>query len=297
MMKAFYCLWPNFGYIDKLIDAGIDTLLITAHDLPFETPSNYYDTQEIILQTISRYRGRCSMLLVPLWARPWVTIPPLQQWVRQDGSYCAHTPCPTSRSYMRSRVIPAIEFAVEHGMEGIIWDLEHLDRKSKPDIISFYDSMWEPEHRCNCATCQQYNMEDLWKTHASAIRELLENSGLSIHGQMPYTGGWTMRQFPNLHHFTEETYQKDVGNVTRYLVWEYNWKKAKVNPVLIPGIWCEFKQTEEALINYIKKIYYKYDHFWLYSHEFFGNHIPNPHVDYPMKGPATDWFFEQLKQI
>lgn len=294
-MKAFYSLWPNFEYIDKLVDAGIDTLLVTAHDLPsWDTPSGYYDTREIVIQTISRYKGRCKIFLVPLWARPWIEIPVMQRWQTEKGRSLKGTPCPTSMSYIRSRVVTITGFANDYKLDGVIWDLEHLEHQTRSDVIPFYNSLRNPEHRCYCATCIQYTMENLWKVHAGLIRKELEQSGIPIHGQMPYSGGWTMRQFPgDLHHFTEETYQRDVGFIERFK-WERTWKKAKVSPRVIPGVWCEWHHTEDKLLRYIKKIYHKYGHFWLYSHEFFGNRIPNPHVNYPMKGPATEYFFRGL---
>ena len=294
-MKAVYVLWPNYEYLDKLVDAGIDTLLVTAHDLPFDQPSNYYDSRDCVVETIHRYRDRCQIFLVPLWCQPWKGIHVDHRWQTREGKLLRRTPCPTSKGYVWSRVLPVISFARSHGCSGIIWDLEHLEQ-DKPDIIPFYKTK-QPKERCCCIICNHYNTEDLWKVHAGLIREQLRQSGIPNHGQMPYSYGWTMRQYPGqVWHFTEETYKKDIS-CWEHLKWKHSWRKYKVDPILVPGIWCEFHSDELRLINYIKKLYKKYGHFWLYSHEYFGNRIPNPHVSYPMPGPATDWFFKELAKI
>lgn len=298
-MKAAYILWPNYQFIDKLVGSGIDTLLVTAYDLPWEKESGYYDSKEVTLQTISRYQSKCKIFLVPLWCRDpvYYSIPETQQWKIEDGRYLRKTPCPTSKAYVDSRVLPAIEFCREHRLNGLIWDLEHLTPlRLSSQIIPFYKGS-RPLERCWCVSCTQYSFEDLWKVHAGLIKEHLDRSGILIHGQMPYSYGWTMRQYPGqLFHFTEETYKKDISCFER-LKWDLSYSKYGVNPIVVPGIWCEYLKTEENLIRYIRKLYKEYKGFWLYSHEFFGNGIPNPHADYEMKGPATDWFFEQLREI
>jgi len=298
-MKAAYILWPNFEFLDKLVDSGIDTLLVCAHDLPWGKSSGYYDTKEIVVQTISRYKASCKIFLVPLWVRDpiYYTVPDTQQWQTQDGRYLRKTPCPTSSAYISSRVTPAVDFYQEHHLDGLIWDLEHLTPPQyKSEIVPFYKGKL-PTERCWCVQCRNYGLEDLWKVHAYLILEYLVQAGIPIHGQMPYSYGWTMRQFPgDLHHFTEETYKKGI-DCWEWWKWERSWKKAEVSPKVSPGIWCEYLKTEQNLIRYIKLNLEKYGHFWLYSHEFFGNKIPNPHVDYPMRGPATDWFFDELRKI
>lgn len=298
-MKAFYCCWPNYGYIDSLINSGIDTILLTVHDLPFEKESRYYDSLKTVENTISRYKGRCKFFLVPLWVRDpfYFDIPESQRWTMRDGRKLSKTPCPRNKEYIDSRVLPAIAFCKEHNLDGIIWDLEHLSPPQfKDEVIHFYLDK-KPEQRCWCDLCRSLNTEDLWKAHAGLIKNHLDQSGIPIHGQMPYSYGWTMRQYPGqLYHFTEETYERDISCL-EFARWSLSYKKYGVNPKIVPGIWCEFKKTEKELIHYIKKLYKKYGGFWLYSHEFFGNFIPNPHMNYPNPGPATDYFFEELAKI
>lgn len=297
-IKAFYCLWPNYKYIDKLVNSGIDTIIVTTHDLPFDKESCYYDSEQTVIETILRYRSRCQILLSPLWIRDpiYYDIPKDQQWTDQNGNKVKETPCPLNTNYIRSRVIPAISFAQEYKCNGIIWDLEHLGYHINPSQnIPFY-SKFSPEYRCYCDECKKYNNEDLWKTHAGLIKTLLSTSGINIHGQFPYSSGWTMRQFPGtLLHFTENTYKEKVG-FCELLKWKRSYKKYQVDPKIIPGIWCEYFR-EDKLIEYIKKLKKEFGGFWLYSHEYFGNKIPNPHMDYPYPGPASDWFFQELKKI
>ena len=298
-MKAAYVLWPNYEHLDRLVHAGIDTLLVTAHDLPWDKASPYYDKKEIVLQTLSRYRASCNLILVPLWVRDpvYFSVPDTQQWQDQDGRWLRKTPCPTSAAYARSRVVPAVDLCHEQRLDGLVWDLEHLRPASvASEIVPFYQGC-KPSERCWCPACRSYNMEDLWKAHAGIVRDLLETSGIQIHGQLPYSYGWTMRQYPgDLHHFTEETYQGDVGWIER-AKWEFSWWRAKVSPRLIPGAWCEWFSDEQALLDYLRRLNRKYGGFWLYSHEFFGNKIPNPHVPYPNPGPATDWFYRELARL
>jgi len=297
-MKAFYCLWPNYDYIDKLVDAGIDTILLTAHDLPWEKESGYYDSKKLVIDTAIRYRGKCKIFLVPLWIRDpnYYSILEDQQWVNESGNKVKETPCPTNVSYIRSRVIPTIDFAEDMGCTGIIWDLEHLGYHINPaENIPFYSSS-SPKYKCYCNECKKYNIENLWKVHANLIKQLLQNSEIKIHGQFPYSYGWTMRQYPqSLLHFTEETYKKNIGWFER-LKWFFSYWKYEVSPKIIPGVWCEWF-PEDNLINYTRNLKKQYGHFWLYSHEYFGNHIPNPHVNYPYPGPASDRFFELLSKI
>jgi len=299
-MKAVYLLWADQSMVEKFMASGVDTFLITCHDMPWENPSNYYDSKEKTLSVVNFIRrreneyGRKDLFIVPLWVRPWTPIPKEQRWKARSDMDFSGTPCPTNKEYAESRILPAISFAKEIDAKGIIWDLEHLEQ-SRSDVIPFYFST-HPKYRCNCERCSPYTIENLWKIHSNIIWDILNQSGIPIHGQMPYTYGWTMRQYPgDLHHFTEETYMKDVRCWER-LKWEWNWKKYKVSPRLIPGIFCEYHHTEERLINYIKKIYNKYDNFWLYCHRYFNN-IPNPHLDYPIKEKASDWFFKELKKI
>ena len=291
-MKAFYCLWPNFEYIDKLVDAGIDTIILTAHDLPWDTPSKYYDTKDVTLSVIDRYRNKVSFLLSPLWIRSWIVLPKHQRWVFSNGANSPRNPCPLSRSYMDSRINKAIWFAEGHKMDGIIWDLEHMGN----GVIPVYKDFWKPKEQCYCIRCKGKSVKQIWKEHAGLIKSRLSGH-LKIHGQFPYSGGWTMRQYPDqLYHLTEETYQKDIDKAERYK-WKIGHKMAGVNPKIVPGAWAEFF-TEEGLINYLKHLKNKYGGFWIYSHEKFGNRIPNPHVKYPYPLQlATNHFFNMLEYV
>jgi len=114
-MKTFYCLWPNYKYIDKLVNSGIDTIIVTAHDLPFDKESCYYDSEQTVIETILRYRSKCQIFLSPLWIRDpiYYDIPEDQQWVNKDGNKARETPCPLNVNYIRSRVVSAISFAQE----------------------------------------------------------------------------------------------------------------------------------------------------------------------------------------
>jgi len=301
-MKALYSLWSVDELVAKAVWAGVDTLLVTAHDLPWDKSSGYYDAKEKVVDTISRYGDKCKIYLVPLWVRDpiYYSIPDTQQWKTEDGRYLKKTPCPTSVEYITSRVSDVVDFCAEHKVDGVIWDLEHLSpRNMSHAIIPFYLGR-HPMKRCWCVSCTKYNLEDLWKVHAGLIKKQLEKLNVPVHGQMPYSYGWTMRQYPGeLYHFTEETYKDKLTrweSWTEQCKWNHSYKKYGVNPKIVPGVWCEYLKTEENLIRYIKKLYKDYGSVWLYSHEFL-NKIPNPHADYTMKGSASDRFFEELRKI
>lgn len=296
-MKAFYCLWPNFKYMDKLVDSGIDTILLCAHNLPWDGNVNtYYDSKRTFLSVIERYRNSVDIVLMPLWMRSWVILPEEQRWVTPGGNMMPYQPCPLSKKYIDKRIKDVVFYADGHNMKGIIWDLEHMAHDGKDnEIILYYKEFWKPKHRCHCKRCSGKSTKEIWNQHSNMIK-----SGLSgrynINGELPYTGGWIIKSYPKpLYHLTEETYMKDIS------CWEnWKWKISfyfnNVDPKIVPGAWAEYF-SEESYINYLKKLKKKYDGFWIYSHETFGNKIPNPHIKYPYPGPMSNNFFEMLKKI
>ena len=298
-MKAFYCLWPNFKYIDKLVDAGIDTILLCAHSLPFDrgNVNPYYDSKSTIISVIKRYQSSVDLLLSPTWIRPWVKLPIDQRWVLRDGRKMQFQPCPSNELYMDERIGDSIRFASKYKMKGIIWDLEHYGH-NRGIVIPYYMNFNKPKDRCYCHRCKSQKIKNIWDDHAHNINLRLVRFGshLRAHGSYPYTGGWTIRQYPDTHlHFTEETYKKDISFWEEFK-WKCNHKKYKTSPTIIPGAWAEYF-SEEGYINYLKKLKKKYGHFWIYSHEKFGNKIPDPHIDYPYPELASDKFFEMLKKV
>jgi len=69
--KTMYVIWPDYDYIDKAIEAGIDTLLVlTYHNV----------TEEDIDNLFKRYNGKVTLIPVVSWVGLSTVVPLEQQF-------------------------------------------------------------------------------------------------------------------------------------------------------------------------------------------------------------------------
>ena len=91
-IKALYVMWPDDDYLDKAIEAGINTLFISLYD---STPKEK-------TQALFKKYSKKAVNLIPIVAniQPGKILPVDQQFF--DGQkYYAATPCPTNVDAIR----------------------------------------------------------------------------------------------------------------------------------------------------------------------------------------------------
>lgn len=306
-IKALYVIWPDFEYIDKAINAGINALLVANQNLSLSDDSehqhwgSYKDTVDIL----QRYRDtNVDLILVPTLIDSWREIPNLFQF---DAGHRKYTKmfCPTCNIHVEDRFFKILELQLKYRITGIIWDLEHYGYKVDSDILRWTYDDYKPKYYCKCKYCNGLK-ENQWKYFQRTFKAYIKK--FPITGQL-VDRPWNFKMYPegNTWLFTESTYNKRSWHVR----WRYaikTWIRYKLISKILwgfklkgicPGAWAE-KFTEKEYIDYLEYLLKNpfYSGYWIYTQmRFSSNTMHNPVNDEQPYYPKlmSDEFFKNLK--
>lgn len=298
-MKALWVMWYDYEYIDKAIDAGIDTLIVTAFDLPKDPPSNHFDPYDKIVECLEYYKNKnVKIFLNPIWNRNnWYEIP-LEQRLFFNGEYHKFTACIANKEFIASRINPAVELYKRGLCDGIIWDVEEYNRGTGKDVIEFFTE----KNKCECINCKDLSWKEQWKIHQDYCKELLKD--VPINGHFPTREVWSLKRYPNENYlFVETTYGGiEIWKTIKLFLYKlrnrlfYNLKYT-----LVPGLWVEYLPYED-FFKEVKKSLIVYGGYWIFAQKIFSRYSKNSTESLIDAGCINtelvdDEFFERLKKI
>jgi hypothetical protein len=258
-MKGLYLIWPDHTYIDRAIEAGIDTLLVTFYNLPGElNDGSYFDTFEQSKAVFERYKNSgVRLIAVPAIYQFWSDLPESERFFQGGKSYSRGF-CPTSVDHIEKMMAPFRDLVNQGLCHEVIWDTEHY---------SVVPQIYAQEIECDCFRCMNINHEDQWKRRADIMKKETWSTG-----QMCYNSWWSMGCYNNSSKFlTESTY--DLGGKKfgrRFDLWKQKReaKKHGVSYHITPGVFLEVFSSTDTFFEYIKwlKSHCPYDGgYWIYT--------------------------------
>ena len=258
-MRGLYVIWPDFEYIDRCIDSGIDTLLVSCYNFPDDGIVNSgFDTYQTSMSVIDRYRSKgIRCLLIPSYIRQWNPIPVGQQYIN-NGTVYPNTPCPNSFPYMLSRIQPALDLYLNNKVDGLIFDFEMYSGG-----LNYLDE----KHKCECPNCNDLSWKEQWENNKKMMATFLR---LNEIGTMPYPTYWGFRRLnaDDISYYDEDYY---VG-----FTWKKYFKTLKnrlinelihdVNYKEYAGVWLEVLSYDDFFYS-LNKISNSrvFDGWWIYS--------------------------------
>jgi hypothetical protein len=252
-MKGMYVIWPDQDYLDKLVDAGIDTLVF---NLNSSTPDSV--TEEMC----KRYKAK-GVCIVPTkaYSQNYYNIPLDQQFF--DGNkYYKHTACPTSLDYIKNLFTFALKLKNEGLADYIGVDFEDYGVHDSPEDTIPYHEKWEDnKYQCKCDRCKGLSEEQQREINANNIKQVLGDIRILHLPQVnPYN--WKISTW----WWNEYTYE-DWGVWSRILKNTYRMKRKGYTLNNASGVWIEkydarnyldrLKQSAKSSAN---------DGYWIYSH-------------------------------
>lgn len=263
MAKMLYLIWPDHVYIDKCIEAGIDTLIVAVYSLPGDkNTGNYFDTWEQTLDVFKRYHDKVKCIALPVIYEFFEDLPESQCFM-QANKYYRRSFCPTSEEHIKWRLGPFKELYEKGLCHEVILDTEHYT--GAPMIYS-------EEVRCDCPRCAGMSWEDQWKTRAGMIKKYP-----MVTGQMWSHKWWGLSCYPNPSWLlSEETYMVGSGEgcSTKFGYKREQAsakKKHNVKYRFIPGAWIEPCNGTDKFLDYLKylKSNSPYEGYWIYTQKMF----------------------------
>lgn len=301
-MKALYVIWADFEYIDKAIDAGIDTLIIANQNLPTDTDplpddgsGGNWGMWDDCKKTIEKYQmSGVRILFNPILVPYWKDLPKDQQFY--DGKeYHARTPCPTSVDFVVDRVFPAYQISKRYNIE-LVFDIENYGETR----CLWNKGRWS-RLKCKCDRCKGKSTSKQYKIHHDLMNGAMDGRAV---GSFPYDSKWVLNLFGKKgKYFTEYTYSSDSSLKNKMWV---IWLKL-TGTKTYAGIWME-KFSAESLLKKIEKTdkAWKYEGYWLYPHARMSKYSPllypyhyegiNPYNN-TLVDHEDPQFFQKLKKI
>ena len=256
-MRGMYVIWPDFDYIDKAIDSGINTLLVSCYNYPDDGIVNSgFDSYQTSMSVIERYRKQVRCLLIPSYIRQWNPIPIGQQFISKGVVYPT-TPCPNSYPYINSRMIPALELLQEGKIDGVIFDFEQYDGG-----INYLNE----KNKCECPNCIDLSWKKQWENNKKMMATLYRPNEM---GYMPYKNYWGIKRLnADEISYYDEDYYAGYNWKTKFQTWRNKWINKIFHGVsykLYPGVWLEIL-SEDDFFDSLNKISKSklYDGWWIY---------------------------------
>jgi len=266
-MKALWIMAYDYEYIDKAIDAGIDTLLVNAFNCPKDYETSGFDLYDKIIECLKRYEGKVTRYIIPMWHQVWGEIPLDQRFVK-DGKVYEFASCITSKEYIDKRVKSALEIYNMGLCEGIIWDVEeyfrHLPDLSIPTFIE--------KNKCECPRCKDLTWDEQWKIHQDYMKELLKD--VSVTGHLPTREYWTLKRYPdNFFLMLENTYTgMEVWQTIKLFLYKLrNRIFFGLKYKLVPGFWVEIMDYDK-FFKHIKIAQKLYGGYWIFNQRIFSRY-------------------------
>lgn len=255
-MKAAYLIWPDIPYIERLIAAGVDTLIVASLDSPNDpTPAKFWGAWEDVEVILRVYHDdpRVHVIYAPVMTRYWERLPKLWQYESADGLQWPMTPCPTSLRFFSSR---------SYVFEDVLW------RFPKASLaIDFEDyakpSIFKEDLECFCGRCHSLTSAQKQEALARNLRMLVVDHGTV--GVFPYGDTRFLNQFDrgSVRFFDESTYD----GVKFKHKWKAFWRRVLTGTKTVAGIWCE-RMTPDEIVQQVEKLNksWVFEGYWLYAH-------------------------------
>ncbi len=255
-MKALYLIWPDHVYIDKCIEAGIDTLIVAIYSNPGDANNgSYFNTWDQIKDVFVRYHDKVKCIALPVLYSMWEDTPEGQRFVQANKSY-PRSFCPTSKEFFEKRFAPIRQLVTDGLAHSIILDPEHYS--NCPHIYS-------EEIRCDCPQCVSISHEDQWKMRGSFIK-----AEPSIKGQLWASSWWSMMNYNNTSlMLTEETYMGEAASCGKR--WNLAKQQRKVKKEcgakydIVPGVFIEVFHSPDLFLENLKVCLKHYGSYWIYT--------------------------------
>jgi hypothetical protein len=266
-MKALYVIWPDFDYIDKFIEAGIDTLLVTFFDLPNTKTSNWFNSWIDSVSVCERYKNTdVKILAVPLWSRYWTPVIKDQQFIN-NGVSLEYVPCPTCEEYINNTLDPFLILLSENLINGVVWDLEAY-ANGTPGIIDY----WKCGSKCECSRCKDMSWQDQFKYHAELYKNKFQD--VKTQGILELDDWCQLKRLPHYCTiYTERTYiETNKWDYFKYslnlrLKRLYNRVLHQLNYNFVAGAFMEISPSTDVYLNYLETILKSklFDGYWIHT--------------------------------
>jgi len=253
-MKALYILWPDYGYILRAIESGIDTLIVAMYNpRPDMRQKTEFGTYQEIVDILRHFKGsKTKVILMPTWYNPWYPNP--GKALYYNNRYYRETPCPLDKNYIDWVLEYPVKLYRKNLCNGIFIDFEDYNLESNNRVAYFrdYDKI-----KCNCKSCKKLSNNEQRAILYYNINKKLDPVYKQMLGQYTYPEENALRSFKYW-----------VNGLTYY---KYNFlkiwfaiRKSK-NTKVICGQWVE-QHSEKESIKWLKKVGKSVfsDGYWLY---------------------------------
>jgi len=269
-MKGMYLIWPDYDYIDKAIDAGIDTLLVNLE----------INNNEEIEKIFKKYSSRVNCIPVRAWLGRDKIIPQEQRFF--NGSvYYKHVQCPTNVEYIKSLLKQPLNLVNRYNCNTIGIDFEYYLAD-----IKYYEE-WENGHQCRCEQCKSLSEREQRVNNAELIRQELKGNKLyHLPVVNPYL--WQIGEV-----WCNEFTYEDMYDYGKILKNTYKIKSEfNVTTDNVSGLWVE-KFTAKDYLKALEKSIKSpaNDGYWLYPQMRMSRNC------YWRLEPESDWAKESLPDL
>ncbi|MFH1408969.1 MAG: hypothetical protein ABIH34_03610, partial [Nanoarchaeota archaeon] len=237
-MKGLYLLWADHIYIDKALEAGIDTLIVPFYSLPDDAnDGGYFPTFDQAKDVFVRYKGKAKLIAAPVLYELWSDLP-MDERFAQKGQYLPRHFCPTSESRLDKVMAPFVKLHAQGLVDEVVFDVEHYTGEPK---------MFSKEIRCECSRCVGMSHEDQWKRR----RDLMKKYPCCT-GQLALDSWWSLRCYNKPKVLNEGTYAL-TGFKNRWNIW---WAQRiaswfhGVNYTVVPGAFIEIFRSTDTFLEY-----------------------------------------------
>ncbi len=323
-IKGMYVLWGDYDYIEKCIDAGINTLMFPWCNL-YEEDDLIHDHlghYSVTVELLEKYADdpRVDIILLPDLNNNFKDLPDDQAFY--DGErYRKRTPCPTSEDWVIYRTKPVKEMCMKYNVTNVQYDAEHYGAKTEDNILTIWDDKWFPKHKCECSRCKNFSKKEQWEIHNEIFRKHLAPMNLKASGQLPYFNFWNFSKYSGEKwNFNEHTYPLGKPKTSTYRKYYRSlWGRKLATKLfykqtikICAGAWTERFHAKD-FIKYLEYLGKKslYDGYWLYPQarlskytRFDRDHIDEKYVPYyatliddPDDPTACPEFFKYLKEV
>ena len=273
-----YIIWEDYDYIEKCIEAGINSLniLMINYSLEEDLIHDHYGHYMSLIPLLERYHNdpRVDVCLTITLNKTFADIPVTQAF-HNGKEYLMRTPCPTSEEWIISRLKKVEVLCNTYNIKNVQFDVEHYGAESNKNIEKIWDDKWFPEYKCHCTRCKDLSKREQWKRHNKLFKKHLSKIDLNSSGQLAYFNMWNFSKYiGNKWLYTENTYptgEKPSKSIYRKY-WKSHWGRKLWSMLfygndihICAGLWLE-KFTADDFIKWLK-MYGEcslYEGYWLY---------------------------------
>ena len=252
-MKALYCMWPDFGYIDQAVNTGaVDTLLIAFYSHPWAPAPATFDSWETSVSVLERYKGKVKLIACPVTMEKWMPVDAGHRF-KFGGVEDLYTFCPTSEFWMGKIFAPFKDLQNKGMCDGIIYDVENYPKGP---------ALFQNQIACECDRCRSKfpSQESQWAYRRSVMQK--DNFNM---GQFIYNNPWSMQCYNNALYLTEDTYgKKDKCDGFKWR-WANDKLAKKGNYTIVPGVFLEAYKSTDDFLTQLKYWQKHYGSWWIYS--------------------------------